>query len=181
MVNEIMRGLYSQYRAENILNSTVGAALSHLISKFEFFEISEDRLCVLSIALFIINRLPLILRNPPDIFIVMHLPELTGYNAFSLKLEEYNLTISCHGYDSNDMGGDSYSKEIADINLLEFSNTVLVNEFDELNDWAEAFIQASGEFELTIESNITRYDETDLYDPSMEDADEGEEFESNDD
>jgi hypothetical protein len=168
-----MADLYSQYRAENILRSTIGVVISHLIKKFPFFEISEEQLSILSVALFIFNKFPRILKNPPDIFIEIHLPELAGYNAFNLRLEEYNLTIGCSGYDYNDCGGDSYSKEIVDINLLEFEETVLVEEFDELHIWADAFIRANGKFQLTIESNIPLYNETDLYDPSLKDEDDG--------
>ena len=164
-----MVGVYLQYRAENILTSTVGAVLCHLIKKFQFFKISEEQICVLSIALFIINKLPRILRNPPDIFLEIRLPELVGYNAFNLRLGGHSLAIGCSGYDNNDLGGDTFSKEIANINLIEFSGAVLVQEFEELSNWADAFIKANDKFQLTIESNITCYDETDLYNPDLED------------
>jgi len=163
-----MHDEYFKYRSDRIIQSTIGRAISHLIKNLTWFKLSEEQICILAIALFIINKLPRILKNPPDIFIELYLPEFVGFNAFNLRLEGHMLVIGCGGYDQNDFGGDSYSKNIADINLLEFNELVLVEEFEELNNWADAFVKANGEFQLTIESNITSYNEKDLYDPGFD-------------
>jgi len=158
---------HSIYRTDKVLKSTVIKALSHLVKHYSDFNIMEDELCILSNAIFILDSLPRLVNGSPFIFIELHIPDLPGYNGFNLTIDNVYLEIGMAGFEQNEYGGDSFSTKIVDINLEEFSETLLVNEYDNLKEWADVFVNSDFECELTIQSNTTLlYSDCNLYDSS---------------